>query len=49
MLRTRLMAAFVRSIDVQTGLLRRVAGATVSGGVLTVGVWAWILAAKMIG
>ncbi|NJC04916.1 hypothetical protein GGQ97_000709 [Sphingomonas kaistensis] len=48
-LRTRLMAAFVRSIDVQTGLLRRAVGATVAGGVLTVAVWAWILAAKIIG
>jgi hypothetical protein len=48
-LRTRLMAAFVRSIDAQTSLLRRAVAATVAGGVLTVAIWAWILAEKIIG
>jgi hypothetical protein len=49
LLRTRLMAAFVRSIDAQTWLLRRAVAATVAGGVLTMAVWVWILASKMMG
>jgi hypothetical protein len=48
-LRTRLLAAFVRSIDVQTGLLRRAVSATVVGGAMTALVWCWILGAKMLG
>ncbi|GLR46827.1 hypothetical protein [Sphingomonas astaxanthinifaciens] len=49
MLRRRLMAAFVRSIDAQTWLLRRAVQASIAGGVLTALVWGWILAAKMLG
>jgi hypothetical protein len=47
-LQRRLMAAFVRSIDAQTWLLRRAVQATIAGGVLTVLAWTWILAAKMV-
>lgn len=45
----RLFAAFVRSIDAQTLLLRRAVQATVAGGVLTAGTWVAILAGKMSG
>ncbi len=48
-LRTRLLAAFVRSIDVQTGLLRRAVISTFVGGGLTAAVWIWILAGKIAG
>lgn len=47
-LRLRLMAAFIRSIDVQSRLLRRAVQATLAGGLLTLAVWIWILGAKMI-
>jgi hypothetical protein len=46
-LRQRLFAAFVASIDAQTVLLRRAVLAALSGGALTIGVWAWILWVKM--
>jgi hypothetical protein len=46
-LRQRLFAAFVASIDVQSRLLRQSVSATFLGGVMTLGVWAWILADKM--
>lgn len=45
----RLFAAFVRSIDAQTLLLRRAVQATVAGGVLTACTWGAILGGKMIG
>lgn len=45
----RLFAAFVRSIDAQTLLLRRAVQATVAGGLLTAGAWVAILAGKMGG
>jgi hypothetical protein len=48
-LRTRLLAAFVRSIDVQTDLLRRAVILTFVGGGLTAAVWVWILASKLVG
>jgi hypothetical protein len=47
-LRQRLFAAFVASIDVQSRLLRQSVSATFIGGVMTLGVWAWILADKMV-
>lgn len=47
-LRQRLMAAYVRSIAAQSRLLRWSVYATLAGGVLTAGVWGWILAAKML-
>jgi hypothetical protein len=46
-LRQRLFAAFVASIDVQSRLLRQSVSATFTGGVMTLAVWAWILAEKM--
>lgn len=46
--RTRLYAAFVRSLDAQALLLRHAVRATGVGGLLTLIVWAWILAAKML-
>lgn len=46
-LRRRLIAAFIRSIDGQSRLLRQAVYATVLGGALTVAVWVWILGAKM--
>jgi hypothetical protein len=45
----RLMAAFIRSIDAQTRLLRRAVQATVAGGALTLAAWVWILGAKIAG
>ena len=47
-LRRRLFAAFVKSIDVQSRLLRHSVLATFTGGVLTICVWVWILAEKML-
>ncbi|HEX8554994.1 MAG TPA: hypothetical protein VF695_09825 [Sphingomonas sp.] len=46
-LRQRLFAAFVRSIDAQGRLVRRAVLWTLAGGVATLAVWGWILAAKM--
>ena len=48
-LRQRLFAAFVRSIDAQSRLLRWAVQACFIGGALTLMVWAWILLAKMSG
>lgn len=47
-LRQRLFASFVRSIDGQSRLLGRAVRCTAAGGVLTLAMWAAILAAKMI-
>jgi hypothetical protein len=47
-MRQRLFAAFVGSIDVQSRLLRQSVIATFTGGVLTLAVWGWILAEKML-
>jgi hypothetical protein len=47
-LRRSLYAAFVRSIDVQSKLLRQSVFACFVGGVMTLSVWAWILADKML-
>jgi hypothetical protein len=46
-LRQRLFAAFVRSIDAQSRLVRSAVQWTLAGGVATLAVWGWILAAKM--
>lgn len=46
--RARIYAAFVRSLDAQARLLRLAVRATGAGGLLTLAVWAWILAAKML-
>lgn len=48
-LRRSLLAAFVRSVDLQARKLRLAVRATLSGGVTTLAVWAWILAAKTLG
>ncbi|MCH4893800.1 MULTISPECIES: hypothetical protein [unclassified Sphingomonas] len=48
-LRQRMLAAFVRSIDAQALLLGRAVRWTIAGGALTLIVWAWILADKMLG
>lgn len=48
-LRRRLLAAFIRSIDAQSRLLRGAVRATVAGGALTVAAWVWILGVKMAG
>ena len=47
-LRQRLFAAFVASIDVQSRLLRQSVIATFIGGSMTLAIWGWILAEKMI-
>ncbi len=47
-LKQRLFAAFIASIDVQSRLLRQSVFATFTGGVLTMAVWGWILAEKMV-
>jgi hypothetical protein len=47
-LRQRLFAAFIASIDVQSRLLRQSVMATFAGGILTMMIWAWILADKML-
>ncbi len=46
-LRQRLFAAFVRSIDAQSVLLRRAVMLCFAGGAMTLLVWAWILWGKM--
>lgn len=46
--RVRLFAAFVRSLDAQARLLRHAVRWTAAGGALTLAVWGWILAAKML-
>ena len=46
--RTRLYAAFIRSLDAQGRLLALAVRATGLGGVLTLAVWVWILAEKML-
>ena len=48
-LRRRLLAAFIRSIDAQTRMLRGAVYATMAGGALTAAAWVWILGAKMAG
>jgi hypothetical protein len=45
--RMRLFAAFVHSIDVQARLLGLAIRWTLTGGALTLAVWAWILGVKM--
>lgn len=47
-LRQRLFAAFVRSIDAQSRLLRAAVQACFVGGTMTLMVWAWILAEKTV-
>lgn len=47
-LQRRLFAAFVHSIDAQGRLLRRSVMSTFVGGTMTLIVWAWILAEKMV-
>jgi hypothetical protein len=47
-LRQRLFAAFVRSIDAQSRLVRWAINWTLAGGALTMVAWAWILATKML-
>lgn len=47
-LRQRLFAAFVLSIDIQSRMLRQAVQASFAGGALTLMVWVWILAAKMV-
>jgi hypothetical protein len=46
-LRQRMLAGFLRSIDVQTRFLRQAVRATALGGALTLACWAWIVAAKL--
>jgi hypothetical protein len=48
-LRQRLFAAFTHSIDAQARLLNAAVRGTILGGGLTLVVWAWILADKMLG
>lgn len=48
MLQRRLFAAFVHSIDAQGRLLRHAVRTTFAGGILTLLVWAAILAEKML-
>lgn len=47
-LRQRLFAAFIASIDAQSRLLRHSVIATFIGGIMTLAIWAWIMAAKML-
>lgn len=47
--RQALYAAFIHSIDVQDRFLRTAIRASLAGGALTLLVWAWILAEKMVG
>ncbi|RVT42106.1 hypothetical protein [Sphingobium algorifonticola] len=47
-LRVRLLAAFVRSVDLQSRFLRRAVWGSIAGGGLTMIVWAWIMGAKML-
>ena len=46
--RQRLFAAFIGSIDIQSRLLRNSVIATSIGGAMTLAIWAWILAEKML-
>jgi hypothetical protein len=46
--RQALFAAFVHSIDVQDRFLRLSIRASITGGALTILVWAWILLEKMV-
>jgi hypothetical protein len=46
--RQALFAAFVHSIDVQGRFLRLSIRASIVGGLLTLMIWAWILAEKMV-
>ncbi|MFM6852758.1 MAG: hypothetical protein ACKOUM_01600 [Sphingopyxis sp.] len=48
LLRQRLFAAFIRSIDAQTLLLRRAIWSSVGGSTMTLAVWAWIILSKII-
>jgi hypothetical protein len=45
----RLFAAFILSIDAQSALLRQAVWATLTGGMLTMIMWGWILTEKMGG
>jgi hypothetical protein len=47
-LRLRLFAAFIASIDIQSRLLRQSVIATFTGGIMTLAIWGWILAEKML-
>jgi hypothetical protein len=47
-LRQRLFAAFIASIDIQSRLLRQSVIATFTGGIMTLAIWGWILAEKML-
>ena len=47
-LRQRLFAAFVRSVGIQSNMLRHAVRACFVGGGLTLKVWVWILAEKMV-
>lgn len=47
-LRQRLFAAFVHSIDIQSTKLRHAVRACFVGGAMTLVVWLWILAEKMV-
>ena len=47
-LRQRLFAAFIHSIDAQAIMLGRAVRWTIAGGAITLGIWAWILAEKML-
>lgn len=48
-LRRRLLAAFIRSIDIQSRYLRAAIRWTIAGGATTLIVWGWIMGAKMAG
>jgi hypothetical protein len=47
--RRALFAAFIHSIDIQDRFLRLAVRSTLTGGVMTMAVWAWILWEKMAG
>jgi hypothetical protein len=47
--RRALFAAFIHSIDTQDRLLRYAIRGTLTGGVLTMAAWVWILLEKMVG
>jgi hypothetical protein len=47
-LRQRLFAAFIHSIDIQSTMLRHAVRACFVGGAMTLAVWLWILAEKMV-
>jgi hypothetical protein len=46
--RQRLFATFIGSIDIQSRLLKQSVIATATGGAMTLAVWGWILAEKML-